>query len=372
MANVNHESLVPPARTSVDDPGAHDLDHGMFHRFSSQRYLLKSYLESSDTDDHFSDAQSGMNSPTFYAPAAPEVTTVPEVRVQAKENVIDLDTASRPHTPGGQPIPTTVVEKLDPESPSHGDVPGTEAHEKRTADAVPDLVVKAADHNTITVNTRPRAISTPGDLPIPITKVERIDSSPSYGEVPGTAAFELRKGDAQPDEVEEVADVPGTGGLSPFPSEPLAESARPTSPARSPVLRHSRRKSSVAFRKATHAIPMDDFDDFADTGDADGFGDDFDDFEEGEEGSEFGDFDDGFQEPVYAAPPQSIPITPSFVSSNSQSLCNTHSTVTLLTPTSPFSTSTTCTPQKMSSPQQSPTSTPSSHPIQSTPRSSLL
>ena len=45
------------------------------------------------------------------------------------------------------------------------------------------------------------------------------------------------------------------------------------------------------------------------------FGDDFDDFEEGEEDADFGDFDDGFQEPVAAAP-QPVPVTPSFVSRN--------------------------------------------------------
>ena len=46
----------------------------------------------------------------------------------------------RTATPGGTPIPRTVVEKIDPESPSHGDVPGTPAHAIRKADAVPDII----------------------------------------------------------------------------------------------------------------------------------------------------------------------------------------------------------------------------------------
>lgn len=31
--------------------------------------------------------------------------------------------------------------------------------------------------------------------------IERVDDKPAHGEVPGTAAFELRKADAEPDEV---------------------------------------------------------------------------------------------------------------------------------------------------------------------------
>lgn len=119
----------------------------------------------------------------------------------------------RPSTPGDLPIPTTVVEKIDPDTPSHGEVPGTPAYEKRKADAVPDLVLDSTPgrsrSNTLNTTTRSRAGSTPGDLPIPKTVVERVDSEPSHGEVPGTAAYELRKEDAQPDDIIEVSDVPG-------------------------------------------------------------------------------------------------------------------------------------------------------------------
>lgn len=31
--------------------------------------------------------------------------------------------------------------------------------------------------------------------------VERVDDKPAHGEVPGTAAYEMRKADAEPDEV---------------------------------------------------------------------------------------------------------------------------------------------------------------------------
>lgn len=43
-------------------------------------------------------------------------------------------------TPGGLPIPKTVVEKVEPENPSHGEVPGTAAYDIRTEDAQPDEV----------------------------------------------------------------------------------------------------------------------------------------------------------------------------------------------------------------------------------------
>ena len=45
--------------------------------------------------------------------------------------------------PGGKPIPKTMVEKVDPDIPSHGEVPGTHAYELRQADTAPDKVVDA-------------------------------------------------------------------------------------------------------------------------------------------------------------------------------------------------------------------------------------
>lgn len=45
----------------------------------------------------------------------------------------------------GSPIPITVVQKLDPISPSHGEVPGTTAYSVRAADAAPDVITKIRD-----------------------------------------------------------------------------------------------------------------------------------------------------------------------------------------------------------------------------------
>lgn len=49
---------------------------------------------------------------------------------------------SRPATPGGTPIPKTIVEKVD-FKPSYGEVEGTPAKEMRMADAMPDEVRSA-------------------------------------------------------------------------------------------------------------------------------------------------------------------------------------------------------------------------------------
>ena len=54
---------------------------------------------------------------------------------------------------------------------------------------------------------------------VPITRVELVDDEPSHGDVPGTAAHDVRKQDAVPDEMELVPEpLPGTRsiGKKPF------------------------------------------------------------------------------------------------------------------------------------------------------------
>ena len=241
------------------------------------------------------------------------------------------------------PTSNTLVEKIDVASSSHGELPGTLAYEKRAADAVPDLVLKSGERHQSS-NTRAKASSTSSDLPIPITKVEKVDSMPSHGEVPGTEAFELRKEDAEPDIVEEVGDVPGKDTRISWTPERSTESGSPTSRLnRSSIVQHARRKSSGAEREASTNGYNEEGDD-----QDDGFGDDFDDFEEGEHNAEFGDFDDGFQE-SQPAPPLPQPIAPilSFVGEAHYIRC------IYLTSASPFLTSLNSTPQKKSIPQWS-------------------
>ena len=97
----------------------------------------------------------------------------PEGEEQEKEEV---------ETPRSE-IPITIVERVD-STPAHGEVPGTEAFEKRLADAAPDVIRTAASS------------------PIPVTVVSVVDSGkPLHGEVLGTEAHNMRTADAQPDVV---------------------------------------------------------------------------------------------------------------------------------------------------------------------------
>lgn len=90
-------------------------------------------------------------------------------------------------------------------------MPGTEAYAKRTQDAVPDEVEIVPDGqrsrsaSRVSISDRP---FTPGGTQIPKTVVEKIDDTPSHGEVPGTLAHELRAADAEPDVVLKVPQPP--------------------------------------------------------------------------------------------------------------------------------------------------------------------
>ncbi len=114
-------------------------------------------------------------------------------------------------SPGGTPIPQTVVEKIDPKSPSLGDVPGTLAYSKRKADAVPDVIKPAGD--TAPIDREDEDASISPIIPVPKTVITKVDLTPSHGEVPGTKAFDMRKGDTAPDVVEEKADAPSTSTI---------------------------------------------------------------------------------------------------------------------------------------------------------------
>lgn len=69
-----------------------------------------------------------------------EIEVVPEgTRSRSASRV------SRPSTPAGPQVPKIIAEKIDPDEPSYGDVPGTAAYELRKADAIPDEIVRSPD-----------------------------------------------------------------------------------------------------------------------------------------------------------------------------------------------------------------------------------
>ncbi|KAG9200171.1 hypothetical protein G6514_007525 [Epicoccum nigrum] len=248
------DELAPPRKSvETEDPGAKEL---------------------ADSDnEHFSDASEG--------------------RVQEKGLDKGLEQSRAEAT---SPIPITRVERVDDE-PAHGEVPGTAAYNMRTQDAVPDEVEIVPDGqrsrsaSRVSVSDRP---VTPGGTPIPKTVVERIDpDQPAHGEVPGTLAHQQRLADAAPDIIIKAPEPPQQTTLgSPTTSidrSPINDDADvdatndniPTEPDNIP--------------EDTQEFTDDAFED-GEAGDDDGFGD-FDDFEEGGEGDDdFGDFDDGFQQ----------------------------------------------------------------------------
>jgi len=79
-----------------------------------------------------------------------EVEIVPEGRRSRSSTTTrgrsasHLSASSRPETPGGSPVPKTIVERVD-DKPAYGEVDGTPAKEMRMADAMPDEVRKAPE-----------------------------------------------------------------------------------------------------------------------------------------------------------------------------------------------------------------------------------
>ncbi|KAF4542381.1 uncharacterized protein LTHEOB_7573 [Lasiodiplodia theobromae] len=226
-------SELEPPRKSVElqDAGAHEL-------------------ESSEGEDHFSDASEGHKSTADRSSAA-------------------------------SPVPLTRVEKID-DQPSYGEVPGTPAYKMRMQDAVPDEVEivpeggRSRSTSRLSASDRPTTPLSPGGTPIPKTVVEKVDDEPSYGEVPGTVAYESHQADAVPDLILKAPEPPKDDVPA---ATTTADDDKPEEDIGMPQVSDP----------AQETTPADDNHEF---------GDDFDDFEEGGEedfGDDFGDFDDGFQ-----------------------------------------------------------------------------
>ncbi|KAL4791984.1 hypothetical protein BDV19DRAFT_400958 [Aspergillus venezuelensis] len=282
-------------------------------------------------EEHFSDASEG-NSRSRSRPTS-RASSVPRTRVEKVDDVpshgevpgtsafgkreldavpdeVEVISRSRSPstagqrrrsvTPGGSPIPRTVVEKVDPGQPSYGDIPGTEAYEKRRADAVPDVVTKTSESTTTSGSLTESIEAQPTNISVPGTLLSEVDDSPDDETLhSGPHAHRRRPSDAFPDATETLPDSHGKfiqfftpcskiqGRLTN--SDPATQSNSP------PHTTHTRQESTLT---------EDDPPQFAG-------GDDFDDFEEGQD-DDFGDFDDGFQEPdANLVEPEPISIQPS-------------------------------------------------------------
>ncbi|KAJ5748526.1 uncharacterized protein N7511_010222 [Penicillium nucicola] len=287
LSDSSNVHLEPPSKTTeLHDPGAEDNT-------------------SESDDEHFSDANEGQPE-SQSSPQSGRTSPVPRTRVERVDDSAQYGevpgtlafekreqdavpdeievvhegepnstqspagSEGRPLTPGGSPVPRTVVEKVDPEEASHGEVPGTSAHEKRLADAVPDVVMKASDTEG---SPTPQALDPTCPTPetetitseIPETRLERVNTLPTEEDT-HPQAHQSSPSDPLPDSVETVPDA----------------------------------SVSTETVYASHdPLPQDDIDD-DDFGEPEQGADDFDEFVEEQddmEDDDFGDFDDGFQEP---------------------------------------------------------------------------
>ncbi|EHY55358.1 hypothetical protein HRR83_008805 [Exophiala dermatitidis] len=297
---------LEPPRKSVElvDPGAHELS-------------------SEGEEEYFSDASEGRRPSS--RPATPS-SPIPKTRIEKVDDAPshgevpgtsayekrlgdavpdEVEILSPGHesrrfsqsldpgtTQEGSSIPRTVVEKVDPGTPSHGEIPGTLAYLQRQMDAAPDVIIKTPEsmqHQKDATVDEPDDANPPSSSStgaIPETVVTRVDTIPAHGEVPGTEAYEKRTQDAAPDVLERQDSTSG----SPTPHRPMSDSPHSSNPGSD---------------SNSHDNANNDMNDF---------GDDFDDFEEGAQAGnddEFGDFDDGFRDPEAAETEDELAESPS-------------------------------------------------------------
>ncbi|KAA8647324.1 hypothetical protein EYZ11_007480 [Aspergillus tanneri] len=244
------------------------------------------------------------------------------------------------HTPSGRisPVPLTRVETVD-DNPSHGEIPGIPADEKRVQDGIPD------EAEVIPEGPRRRSSSTAGYLPRPSavgslvhqTVVEKVDLDLSrHGDIPGTLAYEQPKADAVPDVVMKASDSDGRLSHSPISNQQTPAEAKasdmsvpetvlskvdslPVGETSSDLHAHQRRPSDTSDvtkivpdtlgplssseskndeqsdNNPKHSVMGNDDQTTEDQAPADDFADFAEEQNMGED--DFGDFDDGFQEP---------------------------------------------------------------------------
>ncbi|KAL8922701.1 MAG: hypothetical protein Q9208_005014 [Pyrenodesmia sp. 3 TL-2023] len=313
-AQQPHSDTLAPPRKSVEleDPGAHELSSGDEEEVFSDAQedpkassrtnspIPTTRVEKVDDRDSHGDVPGTEAYNMRKQDAVPdELEIVGDVSSPSPRRVSQSQ-PDRTSTPGGTPIPKTVVEKIDSTSPSHGEVPRTAAHHMRQADAVPDVILQSPKAKIAFGVSPPMGPRSP-EIPVPKTVVTKVDEQPSHGEVPGTEAYNMRTEDATPDVVETKGDPFG------LPTKPTHRSSLSSAKPRPSAVRHD---SQIAADGGFGRMPDDEDAGYApgssdpqeesqfDRGASDdGFGDDFDDFEAGAEAEEFGDFDDGLGQP---------------------------------------------------------------------------
>ncbi|KAL8942443.1 MAG: hypothetical protein Q9211_001386 [Gyalolechia sp. 1 TL-2023] len=310
MADSSHSDTLAPPRKSVEleDPGAHELSsdgsdneeeifsdaqEGPKEPAGSNSPIPKTRVEKVDDRESHGEVPGTEAYNLRRQDAVPDELEIVGDRSNPSSRRTSQSQPDRAFTPGGSPIPKTVVEKIESTSPSHGEVPGTAAHNMRQADAVPDVILQHPKSKAAFGDSSPVRATSPG-VSVPKTVVTKVDEQPSHGEIPGTEAFNMRTEDATPDAVETKGDPIG------LPTNSTHRSTVATPKPRPSVIRHDRQ---IAADGGFGRMPDEEDESWDQEANhdpealEDGFGDDFDDFEAGGEAEDFGDFDDAFEHP---------------------------------------------------------------------------
>ncbi|KAL8950319.1 MAG: hypothetical protein Q9222_003642 [Ikaeria aurantiellina] len=146
----HHETLEPPRKSvELEDPGAHELSsenedetHEKAFSDAQEDSNVRSRHNSpipttrvDDRDSHGEIPGTEAYNQRLQDAVPDELEIVGDTSNPSRRNTKTLP--NRTATPGGTPIPMTVVEKVDATSP------GTTAHSMRKADAVPDKIVQS-------------------------------------------------------------------------------------------------------------------------------------------------------------------------------------------------------------------------------------
>ena len=140
-----------------------------------------------------------------------EVAVVPDIELGKELPTHSLEPSVSPE---GKIIPRTVVEKVDPSSPSHGEVPGTLAYNQRLADATPDLVIKAPAAGKMAPalyapHEKDVEASSRSEVSVPETVITRVESLPACGKAQPMPTIDRRCGDAPRDVLERTGQPAG-------------------------------------------------------------------------------------------------------------------------------------------------------------------
>jgi hypothetical protein len=184
-------SELQPPRIQTEDAGAHELSGRESYLHYSRPTLITCSVESSD--EHFSSASEGGEPERLSSDNAPS-SPIPITRVERVD-----DTAAHGEVPG------TPAYKMRTQDAVPDEIEIIPEHQRsRSA-----TLSRSRAASTLSATSRPQ---TPGGSPVPRTVVEKVDNMPRHGEVEGTLAHEKRLADAVPDEVRTVGDVPSPNG----------------------------------------------------------------------------------------------------------------------------------------------------------------